>query len=271
MLSDSDVSWIEPVEIHNLPTVVRTFMSGALDLTIGMPPRRRAFARCALLRLGQWILESRKAAPRRKQLAARLPVLVEEMIVGLQEFAVLCAKAGFGRRAILRNRILACRSAVALDQEPCVLGTRPKLVFTSPPYASVNVLYHRWQYRGRKETPAPYWIANVRDGCGQSFYTGGSRTPTGRRNYFTMITDAFRSVARILAKDGHVVQLVGFYDTLAQLPEYLECMRAAGFVECEVGGRRLGRRVPHRKWYATLKGEVDASTEVLLIHRLRET
>jgi hypothetical protein len=142
------------------------------------------------------------------------------------------------------------------------------LVLTSPPYPGVNVLYHRWQYRGRKETPAPYWIANVQDGCGQSFYTGGSRTPTGLRNYFNMIVNAFRSVARVLAPDGHVVQLVGFSNAPSQLPVYLDCMRTAGFEECEFQSRRLSRRVPNRKWYATLKGSVDASRELLLIHRL---
>jgi hypothetical protein len=82
-----------------------------------------------------------------------------------------------------------------------------------------------------------------------------------------MITCAFRSVARILAPDGYVVQLVGFSDTSTQLPVYLRCMRAAGLEECEIQGGRLGRPVPNRKWYARLKGAVDASTELLLIHR----
>jgi hypothetical protein len=268
-LGKPDTSWILRPHVHNLPTVVGLFMSGALHLTDGLLPRQKAFARCALLRLGQWALDCRDFdAPRRKRLAGRLPSLVIGMLAGLNEFSDLCRAAGVSRRMIIRNRILLHRSAIGLHEDPNISNRRPRLVFTSPPYPGVNVLYHRWQYRGRKETSAPYWIANVRDGFGQSFYTGGSRTPTGLKNYFSMITDAFRSVARVLAEDGHVIQLVGFSDAARQLPQYLECMRTAGFEECHVAGGRMGRRVPNRKWYATLKGEVDASTEVLFIHRL---
>ena len=266
-LASHDVSWVQRTRVHNLPNVVSVFMAGALDLGVWMFPRQRAFARCALLRLGQWALDCRDfEAPRRKRLARRLPELVDEMLAGLREFTSLCQATGMGKRAIMRNRILIRRSAVGLELDPRVAGLRPALVFTSPPYPGVNVLYHRWQYRGRKETPAPYWIANVPDGYGQSFYTGGSRSPTGLRNYFAMITDVFRSVRQMVSDHAHVVQLVGFSDAATQLPQYLECMRLAGFLECDVGGR-LGRKVPNRKWYAKLKGNGDASMEVLLIHR----
>jgi hypothetical protein len=192
------------------------------------------------------------------------------MIAGVEEFTRSCKEAGLSRRDIVRNRILMNRNVVGLDREPLFLTRRirPRLVFTSPPYAGVNVLYHRWQYRGRKETPAPYWIANVPDGCGSSFYTGGSRTPTGLKNYFDMIVRAFSSVSRIMDPKGFVIQLVGFSDTSVQLPEYLDCMRCAGFTEYRPKRNRLRRQVPNRKWYAKLKGHVDASTEVLLIHHL---
>jgi hypothetical protein len=237
-----------------------------------MTPRQRAFARCALLRLGQWALDCRDFdAPRRKKLARRLLELIDEMFKGLREFRCNCRATKIG--GIVRNRILIHRNVIGLEEEPIFAEqrVRPTLVFTSPPYPGVNVLYHRWQYKGRKETPAPYWIANVPDGYGQSFYTGGSRTPTGLRNYFDMIKGAFRSIAQVLAPGGHVVQLVGFSDASKQLPVYLQCMRAAGFEECEIHGARMGRRVPNRKWYAELKGAVDASTELLLIHRLART
>jgi hypothetical protein len=198
----------------------------------------------------------------------RLPSLVDEMLQGLRKFVEQCQTNGVTRRALKHNRILLHRSAVGIDDDSALADVRPRLVFTSPPYAGVNVLYHRWQYRGRRETPAPYWIANVKDGAGASFYTGGSRTRTGEKNYFDMVTGAFRSVARLLSSDGHVVQLVGFARAATQLPAYLDCMRSAGLVECEVEGGRLGRLVPNRKWYARLKGQVDASAEVLLVHRV---
>ncbi len=60
----------------------------------------------------------------------------------------------------------------------------PKLILTSPPYPGVHVLYHRWQVDGRKETPAPFWIANKLDGAGLSHYTMGDRKNPGLRTYF---------------------------------------------------------------------------------------
>ena len=85
-----------------------------------------------------------------------------------------------------------------------------------------------------------------------------------------MITAAFKSVRRVIHPEGYLVQLVGFTDTSRQLPRYLEAMRTAGFYEWTPPGTptsRLGRRVPNRKWYATIQGALDASSELLLIHR----
>jgi hypothetical protein len=52
-------------------------------------------------------------------------------------------------------------------------------------------------------------------------------------------------------------------------------MREAGFAELEadcdsaakVAGR-IWREVPGRKWYANKRGEIPASKEVMLLHRL---
>jgi hypothetical protein len=134
------------------------------------------------------------------------------------------------------------------------------------------VLYHRWQVRGRKETPAPYWIADVPDGYYASHYTGGSRTPTGERNYYSLIKTAFTAMRTILAPDGIVAQLIGFSDIKNQLPKYLATMSEAGFERWAPDRsqeERLWRYVPNRKWYAKLQGAVDASTELLLFHRPR--
>jgi hypothetical protein len=123
--------------------------------------------------------------------------------------------------------------------------------------------------KGRKETPAPYWIAQVADGHDASYYTGGSRTSTGERNYFSMIRRVFSSVRKIIDANGVVVQLVGFADVNAQLPQYHAAMAGAGFEPWSpiATGDSLWREVPHRKWYAKLQGAVDASSELLLFHR----
>jgi hypothetical protein len=274
-LGGSDVGWVSRTRVRNLPGATELFLSGALALSGVLERRRRNFARAALLRLGQWALDCRDfKAPRRSRLAERLPELVDEMLIGLAEFVSSCREVGTRKREIAGRRVLLHSSAVDLHEtlRPRTLCGRPRLVFTSPPYPGVHVLYHRWQYQGRRETPAPYWIANVLDGSGPSFYCGGSRTPTGLANYFRMIEAAFSSVARVLHPKGVVVQIVGFSDVAQQFPMYLAAMERAGFREVSIAGvgeTRLERQVANRKWYAKLKGDIDASTEFLLVHRRR--
>jgi len=266
-----DVTGIGAGEVKNLPGAVKAFAAGALRESVELSTaRQKAFARCVLLRLGQWALDCRDIiAPRRRRLAMRLPELTNSMIAGLREFVSQCRRAGVSKERLTRNRRLLCRSAVGLDEDNRLVKLRgkPSLVFTSPPYPGVHVIYHRWQYRGRKETAAPYWIASLRDGRFESFYTGGSRTPTGEAHYFEMIAAAFNSVRRVINPDGYFVQLVGFADAARQLPLYLEAMKVAGFSEWRPPGARLGRQVPNRKWYATIRGAIDAASELLLIHR----
>lgn len=259
--------------VKNLPATVAAFVASALTQAQGLQShRQRAFARCALLRLGQWSLDCRDfAAPRWIRLAVKLPELVDEMLHGLREFVDACRARGMSKRAVVKNRLLLHRTAVGLDQDLRLTSewAKPRLVFTSPPYPSVHVLYHRWQYRGRRETGAPYWIANVPDGFYESYYRGGSRTPTGERRYFEMITAAFKSIRALIDADAWVVQLIGFADTQSQLPRYLNAMERAGFAEIvpRETGRRFRRQVPNRKWYAKLQGTLDASSEVLLFHK----
>lgn len=275
LLRESDLSWVQAEGVRNLPRATELFVAGALRLSEGMLPRRRDFARAVLLRLGQWALDCRDfKAPRRSRLAERLPEYVHDMLWGMRQFVSGCKEEGVPKNAVTGRRILLHRSAVGIEREARlrdVMG-KPRLVFTSPPYPGVHVLYHRWQYQGRRETPAPYWIANVLDGSGTAYYCGGSRTPTGVRNYFNMIVDAFRSVAKVMHPDGLVVQIVGFSRVSEQLPLYLTAMQKAGFDEirsADLEEGRLTRRVANRKWYAKLQGNVDASTEFLFVHRLR--
>lgn len=263
--------------VENLPRAIRRFLSHALtqaESTLRFP-RQQAFARCVLLRLGQWAVDCREdARPVRADLAKKLLDLTEQFLGGLHEFADSCSAAGLQRNQIVGRRLLLCRSAAGLEGDPVFdrVTSPPRLVFTSPPYACVHVLYHRWQIHGRRETPAPYWVANVADGYPASHYTAGSRTPTGERNYFLLIRSVFSSVAKVIARDGIVIQLVGFADAERQLPLYLGAMADAGFEKCLPSlpsSPPLRRTVPNRKWYAKLQGPVDASSEFLLFHRPR--
>ena len=71
----------------------------------------------------------------------------------------------------------------------------------SPPYPGVHILYHRWQVKGGKETPAPFWIANSLDGAGTAYYTMNARASSLDR-YFTGIRDTFSKLARIVSSES---------------------------------------------------------------------
>ncbi len=266
----------ETSTVKNLPLPVSTFLSAALTRANRLPfPRQQAFARCSLLRLGQWALDCREPAFQSTQdLSEKLSALLEQMIDGLHEFVHACKVNGIAKNRIVSRRILLNRNAIGidLDDQLRTAGAKPQLVFTSPPYPRVHVLYHRWQVGGRKETPAPYWIAQVSDGYNASYYTGGSRSNAGERSYFDMIRSAFSSVRNVIADDGVVVQLVGFSDIKTQLPRYLETMSEAGFdaQRVPVGtGIPLWRSVPNRRWYTKLQGGENSASELLLFHRPR--
>jgi hypothetical protein len=164
------------------------------------------------------------------------------------------------------------RSTLGLEHEPIFKqGQKPRLVVTSPPYPGVHVLYHRWQIHGGKETPAPFWIANRLDGDGAAYYTMGDRKTHATGKYFTQLRASLDSVAAVCDHDTTIVQVVAFSEPSRQLPQYLSVVDEAGFEEhfLAVGGQRLWRSVPNRKWYASQRGRTSGSFEVVLFHRLR--
>lgn len=152
---------------------------------------------------------------------------------------------------------------------------RANLIVTSPPYPGVYVLYHRWKVQGRKETPAPYWIAASQDGHGQAHYILGSRKQKGLHQYFQGITSSFQSLKPCLAPTALVVQMVAFSDPSWQVSKFLESMQDAGFdevlpasLDIEHTGR-IWREVPGRRWFALIQGELSTSKELVLFHRPR--
>jgi hypothetical protein len=150
-----------------------------------------------------------------------------------------------------------------------------KLVVTSPPYPGVHVLYHRWQVKGRRETPLPFWLAATRDGAGESYYSMGPRSQPELTTYFRRLKASFTAVRQLVAPDALVFQLVAFSKPEWQLSLYLKKMTEAGFTEmmpaCGLSylakDGRIWRNVPGRRWYANNSGRTPANQEVLLIHR----
>lgn len=237
--------------------------------------RQRRFARCALLRTAQWALDCRKEIPRAYEVRRQLLGYIEQMLAGADKFgdAVRRSEKKFGLGPVSVQCRL--RSVIGIETDPLFKTCGPpKLILTSPPYPGVHVLYHRWQVLGRKETPAPFWIAGSLDGHGASFYTFGDRKQQELTGYFRQAHSAFQSLASISDPKTVIVQMLAFSEPNWQLAQYLEVMKRAGLVEIKFSelanssDGRTWREVPHRKWYATQKGAIGASSEVVLFHRL---
>lgn len=235
-------------------------------------PRLEAFARCVTLRTAQWALNGRKKLPSVGDFYDMLVTDATNMIDGARELRLIVEAAGAASTIRCINRTtkgLENDALFATNKKP------PRLVVTSPPYPGVHVLYHRWQVDGRKETPAPFWIANQLDGDGAAYYTMGARNTYKLNSYFANLKDSLQSVAAVCDRDTMIVQVVAFSEPEWQLPRYLSVADDVGMAECllpdctESPDGRLWRTVPNRRWYADQRGITNGSEEVVLFHRLR--
>lgn len=268
--------------LRNLPDEARAFFFWITERLGDLPKlRQQKFVRLVLLGTGQWGLDCKNRVPTASEFKAefcrRLRVAVDEFFQYVTGVAVA--------NGLPRCRVSSMRRVVNGSSENCGGDGRipeqwlpAKLVLTSPPYPGVHVVYHRWQIMGRKETPVPFWLANQRDGAGESHYLLGPRDEDELVTYYARLKSVFSSVRGLLDENSIVVQLVAFSDPTWQLKAYLRIMREAGFVEVEadcdaaakVGGR-IWREVPGRKWYATKRGKISASKEVMLLHKLAQS
>ena len=272
-----DDVWIRRGYQRNISTKNTWPMRKLLELalaTVGTlkKEKEQQFARCALLNTAQWALDCRTDVPNAGEIRAHLREAVSSMSTG----ALLFADALDSLPKTSSRVVCLHRSAVGLESETIWADLpRPKLIITSPPYPGVHVLYHRWQIQGRRETPAPFWIAGTQDGCGASFYTFGDRKQQGLNGYFEHAEATFRSLAALSDRGTVIVQMVAFSDPSWQLPRYLDAMSNAGLTETkpeqfsDSRDGRIWRAVPNRKWYASQRGEIGASKEVVLFHRVR--
>lgn len=252
---------------------LRKAIGQALAALNSLPADSETLARCAVLRASHWAFDARKRPPRLSEFKRNLVISARVMLEDARRFSVAYAAAA---AEIGRDPQMMCldRSAAGLEFDPRLAGSRaPRLVLTSPPYPGVHMLYHRWQVDGRKETPAPFWIANRLDGSGESYYTLGHRKNPGLKTYFDNLTATLSSTAALADKDTIFVQVVAFGSPDWQLPRYLEAAQTAGLCERLLPGLdtpdgRLWRRVPGRRWYADQRGAIAAAHEVVLFFRL---
>ena len=272
--SDELAAFMDPHKTRNLSLVRARFIKKACAaalMSIPPLPTRNAqdLARCVVLRVAQWALDGRERHTPLAHFRSRLAAVTGEMLASLTQFAARAQECG-GCATILNS------DAAELDRTPVFSGTAPQvsLIVTSPPYPGVHVLYHRWQVDGRRETPAPYWIAACNDGEGASFYNFGDRRETAADTYFRISLNTLQAIRRVVRAGGYMVQMVAFSKPAEQLQRYLENMRIAGFTEVSINAdptlrtdSRIWRTVPHRKWHAALNGRTHSSNEVVLVHR----
>lgn len=233
-------------------------------------PGTQALARCTVLRTAQWALDARKKRPTVPEFRDKMDLFAEEMINGAKALKARLDQFSVTERpcsiSIHRSAAGAHTDQLVRDASP------PKLIVTSPPYPGIHVLYHRWQVDGRKEAPAPFWIAGEMDGAGSSYYTMGDRKHPNLHSYFDQLKAAFTSVAAIAGPETTIVQMVAFSESKWQLPKYLDVMERCGLVENQpwnlsIDDGRLWRDVPNRKWHAHQKCHSPGSREVVLVHR----
>lgn len=225
-------------------------------------PASRNFARCVMLNVGQWALNGRRVIPTVSQLRDRVGLASAEMLAGIVELG----NAVNGRQ--LARPTLIESDAENLSEAREWARTGPAdLIVTSPPYPGIHMLYHRWQVDGRKETDAPYWIAECQDGQGAAHYNFADRRGASIDKYFDKAEASWRSIRKPLRSGAVVVQLIAFSDPDQQLRKYLSVMQRAGFEEHRSKhDHRIWRDVPGRRWHANSKGELASSREVLLMH-----
>lgn len=224
------------------------------------------FARCIILRTAQWALDMRREVPTVAQ-------FWEELVNhgrAMAEVASSVTPQNQYQARVLNEPLPGL--ADAYDE-----ADNPRLILTSPPYPGVYVLYHRWKLRGRREIPAPYWIAGSPDGHGLATYTMSARADQTQDTYFRRLREAFEDLALLCDAGTRLVQVVGFNGGPEQLRRYLDVMASCGFVEEQFPelmtdpDGRLWRQVPNRRWWteATSLKEAAPHTarEVVLIHR----
>lgn len=268
-----------------LPASLRRAVASGLASHRSLPSSdERLIARCALLRIAQWALESRNEGsrgakhptrsrgevPSVRDLSGRLIAQVEYMEEASSSLVKAAGENGLhhaGLRASRRFMRRRAQDLLGLGPEVTPGGSRAQLVVTSPPYPGVHVLYHRWQIKSRRETPAPYWIIGESDGLPPKSYTMGSRTPYGEDQYFCQLTEVFRALRPLLADDCLVAQLIAFSNRDRQLPRFRRSMERAGYMmEAPMGadgGVALVRQIPNRRWYA--RGTASAGSQELLL------
>ncbi len=257
---------------------IRNLLLNGLHTVTHLPTlEAQRLGRCALLRTGQWALDMREVLPTVDQFRNQLSKDIQAM--------VLAASTHYRRVRDEWGSQTTCPTVIQSGlptsaKNPLMMSRgSPDLILTSPPYPGVYVLYHRWKVQSRRETPAPFWIADCLDGRGINHYTMSARGKDSLRLYFEKLASAFAGIVRIMSTDTWLIQVVGFSEASPQLNQYLSLMNDLGLQETKLPALattldgRLWRAVPGRRWWVSARSKAgtapNTSREVILLHRLR--
>lgn len=268
--------WIASGYQHNINSPETWRLRKLIELTENQiellnGKKLQAFARCVLLNTAQWALDCRAVIPTVEHFRSQFQINMQNMLAGMTDYT---SRLALLRKDGITPTVTCVNQSISESNAWCSrLQKGPSLILTSPPYPGLHVLYHRWQVQGRRETKAPYWIANEQDGHFAPYYSFGERRQEGLKDYFHNAEQAFSSVADFCTKKTWIVQMVAFSDASWQLPLYMEMMSDSGFKEVGVAATnspdgRLWREVPNRKWY-TANTKKTGTKEVVLFHKLR--
>jgi hypothetical protein len=254
------------LKLPNVRPIKKFVALALLSLEAMRFKRSQEFARCVLLNVSQWALNGRRHPVTLNEFRDRVTTIALEMLAGNAAINELLP-SGAHRHM---SPVLIHDSAENITKHtPFQHGERASLVVTSPPYPGVHVLYHRWQVNGRRETPAPYWIADCLDGESEAYYTFGTRKGKHNDNYFEQSLKTLQAIRSVMRDGGVMVQMIAFSEPQKQLKRYLDNMVKAGFREQRTEGNRpvrTWRDVPGRNWHANYRGETSSAREVALLH-----
>ncbi|MBW1738111.1 MAG: site-specific DNA-methyltransferase [Deltaproteobacteria bacterium] len=241
------------------------------DATEEMPSQKlRRMAKLIILRTGQLCFDCRQRPLNPSVLSSTFTRTANETIEKVEEYSKRCALA---KAANTNGRRLRVFHADA-ESVPSILGSQIRSVsciLTSPPYPGVHVLYHRWQFRGRKEISLPYTLAGLKNGAFESHYTLGPRRERNCKTYFHRLRRIFTNLNKSLRPGTVVAQVVAFPFPEYQLPRFLYEMQLSGLEKMATtlldGKKFIYRTIPNRKWYIRTGATESHMREYVLFHQ----
>jgi len=234
--------------------------------------RARRYAKLAVLRTGQICFDSNIRKKHPNLVIKTFNNVVEQFAKGAWSL-----HSSFKQNRIKTNNRWLLRvfrsSAECVGDHILSDAKNVKLVLTSPPYPGMHVLYHRWQYDGRKEIKLPYELLGINDGKFESYYTMGPRRDTLNTKYFENSYLVYSHLNKILPSNTPVVIVIAFPNSDYQLPKYTNLLLSSGLDplwKAQYLSATMIREIPNRKWYIRTNSVISNVQETIFFMKTTE-